>query len=196
MPGFTKPNWENLLRPNDPSPGIPLRLLNRPNVGGLVVAYATLQLPDGRWRFGAVDVDRQTKALNDRLCQSCGTGLERRIVFAIRDMDLDTMSADEPGMHPEYAAYTAAACPMLAGRISHHQSNSAETQLATLGIAFYGDPTTQSRLGRPTPPWNLIWTIDYRLYTHPQTRQLAARILPEQLLRVRPITPATEKAGA
>src|SRR4051812_6031082 len=83
-PDSTNPNRENPLHTNDPSPGIPPRLLHRPTMGGLVVPYTTLQMPDGRWRFGAVDVDRQTKALNDRLCQTCGTGLDRRIVFAMR----------------------------------------------------------------------------------------------------------------
>lgn len=191
VPGFTNPDRENPLHPNDPSPGIPPRLLPRPTVGGLVVPYTTLQLPDGRWRFGAVDVDRQTEALNDRLCQTCGTGLERRIVFAMRDMDLDAMSADEPGMHPECAAYTAAACPMLAGRMSHHHTHSVETQLSALGVAFHGDVTTQARLGRPAAAWSLAWTSGYEVYLHPRTGRLAARIAAAQLLRVRPIVTAT-----
>ncbi|MCP2325212.1 hypothetical protein HDA40_003719 [Hamadaea flava] len=179
------------MHPNDHSPGIPPRLLTRPTMGGLVVPYTTLRLPDGRWRFGAVDSDRQADALINRLCQTCGDPLERRIVFAMRDMDLDAMSADEPGMHPECAAYTALACPMLAGRMSHHQTTSIEAQLSALGIAFDGDPTTQVRLGRPASPWSLAWTSGYSVYTHPTTQRLAARMTPAQLLRVRPIVSAT-----
>ena len=104
------------MHTNDSDPGIPSRLLNRPTVGGLVVPYTTLQLPNGRWRFGAVDVDRRATAFTHRLCQTCGTGLQDRIVFAMRDMDLTAMSADEPGMHPECTAYSATACPIRKDR--------------------------------------------------------------------------------
>jgi hypothetical protein len=184
------------LHTNDPSPGIPPRLLHRPTVGGLVVPYTTLRMPDGRWRFGAIDADRQTKAFNDKLCQTCGTDLERRTVFAIRDTDLRELISHEPGMHPECAAYSALACPMLAGQMSHHQTNPVAAQLAALDIVFHGDVTTESRLGKPAPVWSLAWTSGYRIYHHPRTQQLAALILPDQLLRVRPITPTTGEAGA
>jgi hypothetical protein len=182
------------LHINDPSPGIPPRLLHRPTVGGLVVPYTTLAMPDGRWRFGAIDYARQTQAFNEKLCQTCGTDLEDRIVFAMRDTDLRELTSHEPGMHPECAVYSAKACPMLAGRMSHHQHTPAAAQLAKLDLAFHGDPTTESRLGKPAARWSLAWTSGYRTYTHPRTRQLAALILPEQLLRVRPITAATGEA--
>jgi len=78
--------------------------------------------------------------------------------------------------------------------MSHHQTHSIETQLSALGIAFHGDPTTESRLGKPASAWSLAWTSGYELYTHPQTRQLAARIAPAQLLGVRPITSTTPEA--
>lgn len=196
MPGFHHPERENPLHTTDPSPGIPPRLLDRPTMGGLVVPYTTLRLPDGRWRFGAIDLDRQTKAFTEQLCQICGTDLGRRIVFAMRDMDLRELTSHEPGMHPECGAYSAAACPMLAGQMTHHHNTPAAAQLAKLDLAFHGDPTTGSRLGKPASPWSLVWTSGYRTYTHPLTRQLAAMILPEQLLRVRPITPGAEGAGS
>jgi hypothetical protein len=165
-------------------------------MGGLVVPYTTLRLPDGRWRFGAIDAARQTKAFNERLCQICGTDLDRRIVFAMRDTDLRELTSHEPGMHPECSAYSATACPMLAGRMSHYQAHPMAAQLAALDLAFHGDPTTESRLGKPAPAWSLAWTSGYRPYLHPRTGQLAALILPEQLLRVRAITAATGEAGA
>ncbi|GIG02073.1 hypothetical protein [Catellatospora citrea] len=184
------------MHTNDPSPGIPPRLLDRPTMGGLVVPYTTLQLPDGRWRFGAIDSDRQTKAFTENLCQTCGTDLDNRIVFAMRDMDLRELTSHEPGMHPECAAYSAAACPMLAGQMTHHQHTPLAEQLAKFDLSFHGDPTTESRLGKPASPWSLAWTSGYHLLTHPLTRQLAALILPEQLLKVRLITPGTEGAGS
>ena len=84
----------------------------------------------------------------------------------------------------------------VAGRMSHHQTNPVAAQLAALDIAFHGDLSTESRLGKPAPAWSLAWRSGYRVYNHRRTRQLAALILPEQLLRVRPITPKTGEAGS
>ncbi|MBB5871924.1 hypothetical protein F4553_005303 [Allocatelliglobosispora scoriae] len=184
------------MHANDPSPGIPPRLLHRPTMGGLVVPYTTLRLPDGRYRFGAVDFDRQTQAFTDRLCQTCGTELGNRTVFAVRDTDLLELTSHEPSMHPECAAYSATACPMLAGRMTHYQHTPIAEQLAKLDLAVHGDPGTELRLGQPSSPWSLAWASGYRLYTHPRTRQLAALIPPGQLLRVRPVTAATAEAGS
>ena len=177
-----------------PIPSIPMQLAGRPTLGGLVVPWTTGRTPDGRYRFGAVDLDRHNQAMNNQLCQTCGAALEQtcdavredRIVFAMRDSDLRTLTSHEPGMHPVCAAYAATACPMLAGRMDHYRATSLAGQLADLGIAFSGDPTG-ARAGATAEGWQLVWASGYRVYTHPHTNMLAAMLLPEQILRVRPI---------
>ena len=186
-------------------PAIPLRLAGRPTIGGLVVPWTTGRTPDGRYRFGAVDLDRHNRAMTERLCQTCGTPLEDRIVFAMRDSDLRTLTSHEPGMHLVCAGYAATACPMLAGRMHHYRAGSLAGQLADLGVSSHGDPT-DARAGATTEPWQLVWASGYRLYTHPRTDLLAAMLLPEQILRVRRIghrpqhgggrAPAAELPGA
>ncbi|WP_117214052.1 hypothetical protein [Allorhizocola rhizosphaerae] len=176
-----------------PIPNIPLRLAGRPTLGGLVVPWTTGRTPDGRYRFGAVDLDRHNQAMTDRLCQTCGTPLEDRIVFALRDSDLRALTSHEPGMHPVCSAYAATACPMIAGRMQHYRAASLAGQLADLGIAFQGDPTG-ARAGATAEAWQLVWVSGYHLYTHPHTKMLAAMLLPEQILRVRPV--GTTGAGA
>jgi hypothetical protein len=176
-----------------PIPSIPVHLAGRPTIGGLVVPWTTGRTPDGRYRFGAVDLDRHNQAMTDRLCQTCGARLEDRIVFAMRDSDLRTLTSHEPGMHPVCAAYAATACPMLAGRMHHYRTTSLAGQLADLGVTSHGDPT-DARAGATAEPWQLVWASGYRVYAHPHTKLLAAMVLPEQILRVRRIgdTPAHE----
>jgi hypothetical protein len=79
-------------------PNIPLQLAGRPTIGGLVVPWITARTPDGRYRFGAIDLDRHNRALTDRICQTCGARLGARIVFAMRDSDLRLLTSPEPGM--------------------------------------------------------------------------------------------------
>ncbi|MER7270958.1 hypothetical protein ABT344_21975 [Micromonospora carbonacea] len=170
-------------------PAVPVRLARRPVVGGLVVPWIAARTPDGRYRFGAVDHHRHIRALQDRLCQTCGDELDPgRIVFAVRDSDLRLLVSPEPGMHPVCAAYSASGCPMLAGRMSHYRTTPLAAQLTEAGASFHGDPTG-SRPAAPAERWHLLWTTGYRAFTNPLTGQPAAMVLPEQILRVRPIGP-------
>jgi len=179
--------------PTPSIPNIPLRLAGRPTISGLVVPWTTGRTPDGRYRFGAVDLDRHNQAMTDRLCQTCGDPLEDRIVFALRDSDLRALTSHEPGMHAVCSAYAATACPMIAGRMDHYRATSLAGQLADLGIAFQGDPTG-ARAGAAAEGWQLVWASGYRVYTHPRTQLLAAMVLPEQILRVRRIA-TTQSSG-
>lgn len=171
-------------------PNIPLHLAGRPTIGGLVVPWITGRTPDGRHRFGAVDLHRHNRALTGRLCQTCGAPLGARMVFAMRASDLRLFTSPEPGMHPVCAAYSVTACPMLDGRMSHYRSTSLAGQLADLGVLAQGDPSSR-RAGAPAEPWRLVWATGYRPFTNPLTGQLAALLLPDQILRVRPIGSAS-----
>ena len=62
--------------------------------------------------------------------------------------------------------------------------------LADLGVTSHGDPTG-SRAAALAERWHLLWATDYQPITNPLTGQPAAMVLPEQVLRVRPIGPPT-----
>jgi hypothetical protein len=81
----------------------------------------------------------------------------------------------------------------VAGRMDHYRATSLAGQLADLGIAFSGDPTG-ARAGATAEGWQLVWASGYRVYTHPRTNLLAAMLLPEQILRVRPIGVSRDRA--
>jgi hypothetical protein len=166
-------------------PPIPVRLADRPTIGGLVVPWVTGRSPDGRYRFGAIDATRHRDAIQNRRCQTCGGRLDRdRIVFAMRDADLRRMVSPEAGMHPDCGRYSATACPMLAGRMTHHRRHPGIAHVA--GAEYLGDPD-DARSGAPAQPWHLVWVDGYRPITDSRSDTPAALLLPDNLLRIRPI---------
>ncbi|MEU5943464.1 hypothetical protein ABZ807_30860 [Micromonospora sp. NPDC047548] len=70
--------------------------------------------------------------------------------------------------------------------MDHYRATSLAAQLADLGVLSQGDPASL-RAGAPAEPWQLLWATGYRPFNNPLTQQLAALLLPEQILRVRPI---------
>lgn len=165
---------------------IPVRLHDRPLLAGLVVPWITARTLDGRYRFGAVDADRAVWALDRRWCQICGQPLGSRFVFAMRDRDIDRGLAAEAAMHPECFHYSTNACPMLAGRMDHYRSTGHGQLFAGVGIVL-GDPGSL-RAGQAAELWNAVWARDFTVITDPVTHLPAARLLPDHIVRVRPIT--------
>lgn len=185
-----QPSTGNLPERPDPSPHEgtdarqPLALLHRPTIGGLVVPWITVQMPDGRYRFGAIDAHRLMACLHDQRCQICGQPTHSPFVFAMRDVDIARLIAPEPPMHAECATYSATACPMLAGGMAHYRNSQADNPAAS------GDPDN-ARAGHPAHRWYLLWAKAYQPVIDRRTQQPAARITPGDVLRVRPITPPT-----
>lgn len=141
--------------------------------------------PEGRFRFGLVDAQRLRAAITGCLCSICDQLLEERIVLAMRDSDLRRSMSSEPGMHPECAHYSVAACPILAGRMARYSGASGQVA-AELGISL-GDPRGL-RAGHRAQVWRLVWVRGYEPVTDPATGLPAALISPRQVLRTRPIT--------
>jgi hypothetical protein len=166
-------------------PPVPIRLRHRPLLGGLVVPWITVRAPDGRYRFGAIDADRAAQALHRRWCQTCGQPLLDRMVFALRERDLDRAIAAEAAMHPECFGYAVAACPMLAGRLEHYRTSGHGEWLAGIGVLL-GGPASR-RAGQPAERWYAVWARDYTVITDPVTGLPAALLLPEHRLRIRPV---------
>jgi hypothetical protein len=88
-------------------------------------------------------------------------------------------------MHPECFHYSITACPMLAGRMDHYRSSGHAEVFAGTGIVL-GDPAGR-RAGQAAEPWNAVWARDYTVITDPHAHLPAALLLPDQILRVRPI---------
>src|SRR5437773_2000102 len=144
-------------------PPVPVWLAHRPAVGGLVVPWITPRAGDGRYLFGVLDPARQHAALTGRLCQVCGRPLGRRLVLLMRAQDLPRRCTAEPGCDPTCCAYVQAACPMVAGRMSHYRSSPPR-----LGPDMVPAAATAARLGKPAPAWFAARPSEYRGVAHPR----------------------------
>lgn len=163
---------------NPDHPPVPAWLSGRPRVGGLVVPWITPKLPDGRYVFGSIEQTYAEHSLVHRLCGVCGHRLAPQpIVLLLRASDLPRQCTSEPGLHPQCAAYTAAACPMVNGTLATYRSTPVP-----------GVPVTQdssARRGARAEQWFSVWLNDYHVVV--DHGHLAASYRGEQPLRIRPI---------
>jgi hypothetical protein len=160
---------------------IPLWLSHLPVVGGMAVPWITAVAPDGRHLFGALDPHRQRQAITGWRCQVCGRVLDRPLVLLMRLRDVPRRETSEPGLHPQCAAYTAAACPMVAGRMRHYRS----APIALGGGAVAS--TDPARLGAPAEPWFAVWLATYRPRLAPGDPTWRASYAGIRALRIRPV---------
>lgn len=167
----------------DTVPAIPVWLSHLPVVGGMAVPWITPLTDDGRHLFGALHPHRHRQALAEFRCQVCGRRLGDRLVLLMRLRDLPRQRTSEPGLHPVCAAYTEAACPMVAGRLARYRS----TPLR-LDADMAPGPDEPARLGRPAEPWFAVWLRTYRPVVDPVNDQPAASYAGIRPLRIRPIT--------
>jgi hypothetical protein len=102
-------------------PPVPLCLAHCPTAGGLVVPFTSLRHRNGDVALGLADSERVSLCLRERRCGVCGRIIGGRVVFLVRQVDLDRGRSSEPGMCPPCAAYAQRACPMVAGRMEHYR---------------------------------------------------------------------------
>ncbi|WP_208025975.1 hypothetical protein [Amycolatopsis acidicola] len=160
-------------------PAIPTALAHRPTTGGLVVPWITPQTADGRFLLGSIDERLARRALLERRCGVCGTKLHDRVVLLMRLSDLPQRASVEPALHPQCAAYTISACPMVAGRLSTYRAT-----LPRHDENMKPAADNDNRLGAAAEPWFSVWLRDYRLSS--VHGNLAAAYV-GQPLRIRPI---------
>jgi hypothetical protein len=149
------------------TPPIPLRAVQRPTAGGLVVPYISLE-HGGRHHLGRTRGIRVAECFVDCLCQICGQKITGRpILFLGTQTMIDEGFTGEPPVHPECGAYSAQACPMVAGRMGTYAKNPYDptgTQCDEPGCSCGGWTTSDSRTaGQPSEPWFQIWVSDYAI---------------------------------
>lgn len=144
-------------------PPIPIRCAARPTIGGLVVPYISVEHADG-YVLGAVHTTRMVQCVTERLCQICGQRLGARVVVFATDKDIDAGYTGEPGMHPECAAYSAKACPLVNGRMAHYRANPVNLSAKACpdpgcGCAGWVDSDSDhaDTAGKPARPYSAIW---------------------------------------
>lgn len=162
-------------------PPIPLWLAHLPVVAGMAVPWVTARGLDGRYLFGTLHPLRQRQAINDRLCQVCGRRLDHRSILLMRLSDLPRQRTSEPALDPVCAAYTAAACPMVAGRMRRYRSTP-----PSLGHGLTEQVSQPSRLGASAEPWFAVWLNHYTPVTDGELQ--FASYADNRPLRIRPIT--------
>lgn len=163
---------------------IPQRLADRPTQGGLVVPWISVELANGSYDLGNMQNTRANQCFVHRLCQICGQRLTRPIVFLMSEPGLADMTAGEPPLHPECAAYSKAACPMVNGRMRHYRSSPTRTEgeagktCTDPGCdcgGWQSTPGQQDNAGRPAESWFVVWCDDYAITVPDEaTRQLVA----------------------
>jgi hypothetical protein len=175
-------------------PAIPVRLSHRPVVGRRAVPWVVAHHSDGTPVLGSVDSRRQATCLAGGACQACGQRLESRVVLMVRAQDVVAGYVTEPGLHPECAAYSAAACPMLTGMMARYRSTPRPARQERCGDAscecrawvMPGDH--ERRAGQLRERFAAVW-IDqagYRVRAGPPLRLMLRGI---RVLKVRPVAP-------
>jgi hypothetical protein len=146
------------------------------------VPWVSAQLGDAGFDLGHLHTSKMNRCFAERRCQICGEPIVGRIVFFLSESALPSMHAGEPPMHPECAAYSARACPMVNGRMRHYRTSlsrvygPAGKQCDIPGCDCGGwkpisDDEDRNR-GRPAEPWYAVWCHDYAV-TAPDERTKA-----------------------
>lgn len=188
---------------------IPARLESRPLQGGLVVPWVSVQLADGTYDLGNMHNTRASICFLQSRCQIDGELVAPQpLVFFVSETCLDDMTTQEPPTHPECAAYSRRACPMVAGQMKHYRSTPSRAHGPAGGTCFKPGcdcggwvPTPgqgESNAGQPALRWFMVWCRDFAI-TVPDEKtgeRLAAGALPTGVsigakilspLKVRPV---------
>jgi hypothetical protein len=139
---------------------IPIQLIHAPQHNGMVIPYITLRHLDGTPEFGQIDHDRVAECLLEARCQLCAQELADAAVLMARPQDFGAGYSPEPAQHPECAAYSIRACPMLSGRLPRHRDRTRpqRRQCTTAAGCWCGQPYEPDvdaivRSGRAATPW-------------------------------------------
>lgn len=172
---------------------VPARLSERPVQGGRVVPWVALELPDGSYDLRGCQRSKVEACFVHGLCQVCGQRIVGTVVFFAAHDQVDDLVVDAPPVHPECAAYSALACPMLTGQLATYakQPTRAErgTKCTTSGCdcgGYINVDTEAHRAGSPAPTWFTVWCRAYEALTDADTGRVWGARIPSPL-KVRPV---------
>jgi len=167
-------------------------------IGGLAVPWVVAHHADGTPVLGFLDPRRQAACLARRLCQACGQALGSPLVLMVRARDVLAGYVNEPALHPECAAYSAASCPMLSGMMARYRSvprparqeRCGDSSCGCSGWTMSGD--RELRAGRPREAFAAVWIdqTQYQAFEGPAVgTPLRLALRDARVLKVRPVTP-------
>ncbi len=181
---------------------IPQRCASRPTLGGLVVPYISL-VAEGRAHLGGTHGKRVAECVANYLCQVCGQPLgDPPYLFLATQAMIEEGFSSEPALHPECAAYSVKACPMVAGRMSAYNQHPHDVTGAPCnepGCDCGGWASDQSHVaGKPAEAWFRVWVSTYAIGVKeagPVTvGNVTGCVFKGQIIRVRPAAPAVADA--
>lgn len=149
------------------APPIPQRCIDRPVLGGLVVPYISL-VAEGRTHLGGTHGIRVAECVANYLCQIDGQPLgDPPYLFLATQTMIDEGFSGEPALHPECAAYSVKACPMVAGRMlaySKHPHDPSGKPCNLAGCDCGGWTSSQgANAGKSAEPWFRVWVRTYAI---------------------------------
>lgn len=177
------------------APPIPQRCARRPLVGGLVVPYISL-VADGRAHLGGTRGSQVADCIANYKCQICSERLvDRPILFLATQTMIDEGFTGEPALHPECAAYSIKACPMVAGQMAtynKHPHDQTGKPCDVQGCDCGGWVATgHPKAGAPSEAWFKVWVRDYAIGIRepgPVTvGNVTGAVFRGQIVKVRPI---------
>lgn len=175
-------------------PPIPAACEHRPTIGGLVRPWINIELADGGLDFRGQHRTRAEQSITQQLCQVCGKKLRRPIVLLGEAHNLHRLMFVEPPLHPECAVYTSRACPMVAGRMTHHPARQTLSEGprgarcpdpgCNCGGWVANHSPQQRTEERPAEPWYAVYVAAYS-HARDQNGTLLVLTTPAAVLRVR-----------
>ncbi|WP_154697041.1 hypothetical protein [Lentzea guizhouensis] len=153
---------------------VPARLEGRPRQGGLVVPWVSVQLGDGTFDFGNMHNTRASLCFVESRCQIDGQQIAPQpLVFFVSERSLEDLTTTEPPVHPECAAYSRRACPMVAGQMKRYRRTPSRAHGPAGEVCF--DPGCEcggwvrtpgqgeTNAGQPAQRWYMVWCRNFAI---------------------------------
>lgn len=181
------------------APPIPQRLAALPQSGGLAVPYISMPKPGtpGAFLLGEMHGAKAGECIVNYLCQIDGKPLgPKPWLFLGTQRAIDDGFSAEPALHPECAAYSARACPMLNGSMATYAKRERTHDgepCSEAGCDCGGWVTApqSGRAGEPAEPWFQIWVRGHAIGIRepgPLTvGNVTGAVFKNQIIKTRPI---------
>jgi hypothetical protein len=168
------------------------------------VPYISL-VQDGRAHLGGTRGIRVAKCIVDQLCQICGQKIEDRpTLFLCTQSMIDDGFTSEPPLHAVCGAYSAKACPMIAGRMAtyaKHPHDATGQPCDVEGCDCGGWVTSGDggKAGQLTEPWFRVWVSGYAIGVREEgpatVGNVSGAVFRGQIVKIRPVKPAAGLVG-